>query len=162
MGNEYRMKPASQQEALLYLLIGESVCTIQHVEDALSHSIVLKMSRPRIKSEADQLLEKYRSFTLGKAVTISEKEGLYPEPLTNKLRGLLFERNWLIHKSVAQNRDGWDLNISRDKLMGRIKTIIIQAHNILRLIEEDLIKYSEENGVDMSQVKSEIKKYYFE
>jgi len=46
----------SEIERALYCLVGESVCAVQHVEDALSHSIILKMTKPQLKSEADQLL----------------------------------------------------------------------------------------------------------
>jgi hypothetical protein len=105
MSENYRYKPASQQELSLYCFVGESVCAVQHVEDALSHSIVLKTEKKRIKSEADRLLEKHRSYTLGKAITIAEQASLYPESLQQELREFLSERNWLIHKSIAQGRD---------------------------------------------------------
>ena len=155
-------KSASQQELSLYCFVGEAVCAIQHVEDALSHSIVLKKGNKRIKSEADQLLEKHRSYTFGKAITIAEQAELYPESLQQKLREFLSERNWLVHKSVAQDRNEWDLNVSRDQLFRRIKTITTQAQELLHLIEEDLMEFSETNGVDMSKVRSEIKRHYAE
>ena len=162
MSNKYRFKLASQQELSLYCFVGESVCAIQHVEDALSHSIVLKMTKPRLRSEADQLLEEHRSYTLGKAIKIAEKENLYPESLQLELKEFLSERNWLIHKSIAQCRDEWDLNISRENLFCRIRAITTQAQKILQLIEEDLIEFSEANGVDMSRVRAEIIEHYFE
>ena len=162
MSKKYRFKPASQQELSLYCFVGESVCAIQHVEDALSHSIVLKMTKPRLRSEADQLLEEHRSYTLGKAIKIAEQASLYPESLQQELIEFLSERNWLIHKSIAQGRDEWDLNISREKLICRIKAITTQAQKLLQLIEEDLIEFSEANGVDMSRVRAEINKHYFE
>ncbi len=162
MSEKYRFKPASQQELSLYCFVGESVCAVQHVEDALSHSIVLKKTKPRLRSEADQLLEKHRSYTLGKAIKIAEQASLYPELLQQELREFLSERNWLIHNSIAQGRDEWDLNISREKLICRIKAITTQAQKLLQLIEEDLIEFSEANGVDMSRVKAEINKHYFE
>jgi len=162
MSKKYRFKPASQQELLLYCFVGESVCAAQHVEDALSHSIVLKNKKPRLRSEADQLLEKHRSYTLGKAIKITEQANLYPKPLQQQLKKFLSERNWLIHKSIAQGRDGWDLNISREKLICRIKAITTQAQGLIQLIEEDLIEFSEANGVDMSRVKDEINRHYLE
>ena len=162
MDEKYRFKRASQQEASLYLFVGESVCAIQHLEDALSHSIVLKKFKPRTKTEADQLLVKHRLYTLGQAIKISEKSNLYPDLLLKELNELLVERNWVIHKSISHSRDEWDLNIGREKLIRRIKDITKQAQKILQLIEEDLIVYSEENGVDMSRVKAEIRKNYFE
>ena len=162
MSEKYRFKPASQQELSLYCFVGESVCAVQHVEDALSHSIVLKKTKPRLRSEADQLLEEHRSYTLGKAIKISEQASLYPESLQQELKEFLSERNWLIHKSIAQGRDEWDLNISRENLFCRLKAITTQAQRLLQLIEEDLIEFSEANGVDMSRVRAEINKHYFE
>ena len=162
MTEKYRFKPASQQELSLYCFVGESVCAVQHVEDALSHSIVLKKIKPRLKSEADQLLEKHRLYTLGQAIKIAEQASLYPESLQQELKEFLSERNWLIHKSIAQGRDEWDLNISREKLFVRIKAITTQAQKLLQLIESDLIEFSEAKGIDMSRVRAEINKHYFE
>ena len=105
MSKKYRFKPASQQELSLYCFVGESVCAVQHVEDVLSHSIVLKKIKPRLKSEADKHLEKNQSYTLGKAIKIAEKGSLYPELLQRELKGFLLERNWLIHKSVLVQRE---------------------------------------------------------
>lgn len=162
MSENYRFKKASDQEVSLYCLVGEAVCAVQHVEEALSHSIVIKKLRPEIKKEADNLLETYRSYTLGKAISIARQEGLYNESLQHELRELLSHGNWLIHKGIAQSRREWDLNVSRDKLMARIKAISIQAHNLQRIIVKDLMQFAEDKGVDMSRVKAEIVKYYSE
>ena len=162
MSEKYIFKQASQQELSLYCFVGESVCAVQHVEDALSHSIVLKKTKPPLRSEADQLLGKHRSYTLGNAIKIAEQASLYPESLQQELKEFLSERNWLIHKSIAQGRDEWDLNISREKLICRIKAIATQAQKLLQLIEEDLIGFSEANGIDMSRVRAEINRHYFE
>lgn len=162
MSTKFRNKPASQQELSLYCFVGESVCAVQHVEDALSHSIVLKKDKKRIKSEADQLLEKHRSYTLGKAITIAEQASLYPKSLQQELREFLSERNWLIHKSIAHGRDEWDLNVSREQLFFRIKAITTQAQKLQQLIEEDMLEFAEANGIDMSRVRAEIKRNYSE
>lgn len=160
MSEKYRFKQASDQELTLYCIAGEALCAVQHVEEALSHSIVIKKIRPESKKDANNLLDKHRSYTLGKAIEIARQECLCNESLQQELDDFLSKRNWLIHKSIAQNRREWDLNISRDILMTNIKAITKQAHNLQRLIEEDLINFAEENGVDMSRVKAEISKFY--
>ena len=162
MKENNRFKQASEQELTLFCIAGEALCAIQHVEDALSHSIVIKKTRPELKKEADILLDKQRSYTLGKSIKIARQEGLYTETLKKELDDFLEKRNWLIHKSIAHNRREWDLNVSRDKLMANIKAITIQGHSLQRLIEEDLMQFAEDNGVDMSKVKAEINKYYSE
>jgi len=111
---KYKFKPASDQELSLYVLVGEAICAVQHVEDALSHLIVLKNVTPSSKQEADQRLEKHRFYTLGKAIKIGEKAGLYTDTLQQELKRFLSKRNWLVHRSIAQGRDEWDLNQSRD------------------------------------------------
>ena len=160
MNKGYRFKQASQQEINLYCLVGESVCAVQHLEDAISHSIVMKKVKPEFKKEADKLLDKHRSFTLGNAIKIAKQECLYPDSLQQKLKDFLSDRNWLIHRSIAQSREEWDLNISREKLMNRIKAITLKAQNLQQLIEKDMIKFSEDNGIDMTRVRDEIKKHY--
>ncbi|MUI54408.1 hypothetical protein [Aliivibrio fischeri] len=159
MKEQFNSKFASEQEITLYCYIGESVSAIQHLEDCLNHSIVIKSERPKVREEADSLLLKYRSFTLGKAINLAEKHKLYSELLFKELRSLLSERNWLIHKSISQSRDDWDSNILREDLLLRIKTISDTSFMLMRKLEDDLITFSEENGVNMSQVKAELHKY---
>nr|WP_321485606.1 hypothetical protein [uncultured Draconibacterium sp.] len=152
-----------QDELTLYVLTGEALCMIQHLEDALSHAIVLKkeVKRPNgiPKTNADFFLNKYRSYTLGKAIGIAKKKQLYTHQLQQELKEFLSERNWLVHKSIAHNRDEWDMNVSRDKLFDRIKAVTNQALRLQTLIEDDLIIFSETNGVDMSRVQAEIMKH---
>ena len=160
MKNEkYKIKSASEQELLLYCFAGEALCAIQHIEDAISHSIVLKINAPPTKPEADQLLEKHRSYTLGKAIKISEEASLYNEVLQQELKRFLSERNWLVHRSIALSRDEWDANVSRDKLFSRLKAITTNVQRLQRLIENDLIEFAEAQGKDMSRVKAYINKH---
>lgn len=159
---KYKFKPASDEEFSLYVLVGEAICAVQHVEDALSHFIVLEKVTPPLKQEADQLLEKHRSYTLGRAIKIGEKAGLYTDALQQELSNFLSKRNWLVHRSIAQGRDEWDLNQSREKLFSRIKAITTHAQELLQMIEEEMIEFSEANGKDMSRVRAEINKHYFQ
>ena len=160
MNNKQRFKQASQKEIDLYCIVGESVCAIQHLEDCISHSIVIKKIKRTHKKEADILLEKQRSFTLGRAVKIIEQDGLFPESIRKELSLLLIERNWLIHKSIAQGRDNNNFNLPIDKLIVRIKSITNKTLKLLHLIEDDLIEFTERNGANMSDVKEKIKKFY--
>ena len=54
---KYRFKKASQKEIHFYTLLGESLCAVQILEDALSHSIVIKKTEPNQKKKADNLLK---------------------------------------------------------------------------------------------------------
>lgn len=152
-------RSASGYEISLYCHVGEAVCTVQYVEDALSHSIVLKVSVPSTRSEADLDLEKHQKYTLGKAIRIAREKDIYSELIQNELSKFLKERNWLIHKSIAQNAGALEKNENRDRLINRIKAITKHAHELLKMIEDDMIDFAEASGKDMSRVKSEISKY---
>ena len=104
MVKKIRLKEASEKEKTLYCCLGESLYAVQILEDALSHAIVLKKTEPYHKNEADTLLKEQRSYTFGKAISIAKEESLLPKPLEIELSEFLKERNWLIHKSIAENK----------------------------------------------------------
>ncbi|WP_318345681.1 hypothetical protein [Flagellimonas baculiformis] len=153
-------KEASKNEIILYTFLGESLCAVQILEDALSHSIVLKKTEPDQKKEADELLKKQRKYTLGKAINIIKQESLFPKPLEIELSKLLTERNWLIHNCITENKDDLKSDSYFEKLSERIKDITLKAHKLQISIELDLIEYSEKKGIDMTNVKNAMNKYY--
>ena len=155
-------RAASGHEISLYCHVGEAVCAVQYVEDALSHSIVLKVGAPPTKSEADQQLEKHQKYTLGKAIRIAGEKAIFSELIQTRLNKFLKERNWLIHKSIAHGAKALEKNENRNRMIDRIKAITKQAHELLEMIEGDLIDFAEASGKDMSRVKNEISKYYSE
>lgn len=161
---EYKKKPANQDEINLYCLVGEALCMVQHLEDALSHSITLKKEVKKPYSmhlnKANELLEKYRFYTLGKAINLARKEAIYPESLFQDLEVLLTERNWLVHKCMSQNRDDMYSEVGKNKLFLKIKNITEMARMLLQSIEKDLMDFSSLNGLDMAGVRSAIQKHY--
>lgn len=164
MSYSYKKKPANQDEINLYCLIGEALCMVQHLEDALSHSITLKKEVKKPYSmplkKANELLEKYRFYTLGQAIKLAKKETMYPESLLQDLSLFLSERNWLVHKCMPQNRDDMYSGTGRHKLFHRIKNVTEEARMLLQSIETDLIDFSSLNGLDMSGVQAAIHKHY--
>lgn len=153
------MRPASQEEVALFALMGQALLNIQVLEECLSASITLKVDvgYPRkAKAEADELLKKRRAFTLGQAIKAALKEKLYADNLQKALVAFLEERNWLVHKSI----DNIYAPTGRDALFQRIKDIALEAHRIQRAIEDDLIVFSESNGMDMSRVRAAIQGWY--
>jgi len=157
---KYRSKKASQKEIHLYTLLGESLSAVQILEDALSHSIVLKKTEPDQKREADDLLKKQRFYTFGKAIKIAKKESLLPKPLEIELSKLLKERNWLVHHSITDNKNDFKSDAYFNRLFERIKPITAKAHKLQISIELDLVEYSKKKGIDMSNVENEMNKYY--
>ncbi len=130
----------------LFYLIGEAVCMIQFLEDALSHSITLKIDvqHPnRIpKKDADAYLKKHQSRTLGNAINLAKEKGLYAEDFQRNLSSLLQERNWLIHKCAPHHIDDLIEITGRDQLFNRIKAITQQALKLREALEVDMIEFS--------------------
>jgi len=154
-----------QDITALYFLIGEAVFMIQHLEGALSISITLKkdVKHPgsMSKEEANNRLKKHQSLTLGQAVNLAKKNGLYSD-IYSDLNALSEERNWLIHKFVNHNLNDMHASSTRDGLFHRIKTISNKANMLQRAIETDLLEFSELKGIDTSRVRVAIKQYIHE
>lgn len=161
MNKEFRTKTASKEEINLYIFVGEALSMTQHLEDCLSHSIIIKREpRNTSRMQANGILEKYRTYTLGKAVNLAKVESLFSESIQKELKDFLTERNWLVHRSIAHNRDDLAVLSKRNSLIKRVKLITDKAMAIIRLLEEDLMDYCSSNGADMSKVREAIKLHY--
>ncbi len=158
MHEQHRKKSASQNEINLYWLIGEAVCMVQILEDALSTSITLKreIKKPGASTleEANKLREKYRSYTLGRAIKLIKKEKIFPKSLQEALENFVSERNWLIHKSIQNENEALS-----ESNKCRIKSTYETAWVLLESVEADLMQYSSSIGVDMSRVHAAIHKH---
>jgi len=138
-------------------LHGEALCSIQILEDALSHSITLKkdVKHPHkmSKEDASLFLKKNSSCTLGKAIKIAKEEYLYSDVLQNELEAFLSERNWLVHKSLLEYLDKACVMSSNIEFFDRIEGVAHKAKLLQLTIEADLMKFSESVGLDMSKIR---------
>jgi hypothetical protein len=148
-------KPASKDEIDLFCFMGEALCKTQILEQALSHSITLKMNSEVSRTEADEKLTKTQTYTLGKAIKLAEKENLLPLSLQANLYSFLDQRNWLVHKAMFEGRKDSHIAVT-NLLFGRIKGISTAAENLQSEIELDLIKFCKSKGRDMSKVVAKI------
>lgn len=160
MSEKIKFDKASEKDILLYTCLGESLCAVQILEDALSHSIVIKKTEPHEKKKADEFLMEQRSYTFGKALNIVKKESLLPETLINELSELLKNRNWLIHKSITENKEIYRTDFFYKTLSEKTNAIAIKANELRLSIELDLIEYTEKKGIDMSNTRKFIKEHY--
>ena len=154
------MRPATQEEVALFTMMGQTMLNIQVLEECLGASITIKVDvgHPRkiSKVEADARLKHLlRKYTLGGAIKEASKNKLYSKEIQAALGAFLKERNWFTHRIVddVYSPAEWDA------LFVRIKSIANEAHRIQRAIEDDLICYSENNGLDMSSVRTAIKQW---
>ncbi|MFD1605428.1 hypothetical protein ACFSJW_02415 [Flavobacterium artemisiae] len=145
--------PANNIEINLYCLIGEAVFKTQMVEQALSHSITLKMNPAETKERADEFLKKNQRYTLGKAIGIAIREELYNLSLQNELNAFLEQRNWLVHKLIIGNEEDFNAGNIKEELLDRIKSISDKAESIQRIIEYDLIDFCSSKGKDMPETR---------
>jgi len=145
---------ASNQEINFYTSLGEALIKTQVVEQALSHSITLKMNPDETKERADEFLRQQQSYTLGKAIRIAIKEKLFQSPLQDELNAFLDQRNWLIHKVICGNEEDFNSGIIKRELLERIHSISDKAEIIHRGIECDLIDFCSSRGNDMSNIRA--------
>jgi hypothetical protein len=154
------MRPAAQEEVVLFTMMGQALLNIQVLEECLSASITLKVDvgypRKLSKAEADEKLKRrLRKYTLGNAIKEAAEKKLYAEDVQLALETFLQERNWFTHRIV----DDVYTPAKWGALFARLKSIANEAHRIQRAIEDDLILFSEANGLDMSNVRAAIKQW---
>lgn len=146
--------PASNEEINLYASLGEALIKTQIVEQALSHSITLKMNPDETKERAYEFLQQKQRYTLGQAIKLAVKEKLYRSPLQSELDAFLKQRNWLIHNVICGNEEDFNAGIIKNELLDKIESIMNNAEIIHRNIEYDLIDFCESKGSDMSRIRA--------
>ena len=149
--------PANQDEITLYCLVGEALWKTQIVEQALSHSITLKLNPAATKEHADEFLKRHQSYTLGKAIKVTIKEKLYDLSLQDELKAFLDQRNWLVHKAMPESQHGLNWEDKKEELFQKIKSISDTAERIQREIEYDMINFCSSMGKDMSKILALLK-----
>lgn len=149
---------ANEDEINFYCYLGEALFKIQYVEQALLHSITLKLNPDESKKIADEFLDKRKKFTLGRAINESNKNNIYDSSLRERLNIFLDKRNWLAHGILQEIQHDFN-NLSKRKaqyeeLNKRIKLITNDAELIYHEIEYDMIKFCKSKGKDMSKLKA--------
>jgi len=143
--------PANNSEINLYCFIGEALLKTQMVEQALSHSVTLKMNPTETKERADEFLKQNQSYTLGHAIKIAIKAKLYNLSLQDALIDFLRQRNWLVHKVICGNEEDLNIGNIKEELFDKIKSVSNEAESIQRAIEHDLIDFCSSQGKNMSE-----------
>lgn len=150
--------PANVDEITLYCFAGEALWKIQIVEQALSHSITIKMNPDATKERADEFLKKHqKSYTLGQAIDLAMKNNLYNSPILDELKAFLKQRNWLVHKAMAESQHGLNWENKKEGLFKKIKSISDNAERIQSEIQYDMIDFCSSKGKDMSKILESLK-----
>ncbi|GGH01506.1 hypothetical protein GCM10007415_42050 [Parapedobacter pyrenivorans] len=149
--------PANDIEINLYCFLGEALLKTQLAEQALSHSITLKMNPTETKEKANEFLKQNQCYTFGHAIKIAIKEQLYSPSLQDSLNDFLKQRNWLIHKVICGNEENLNAGNINEELFNKIKSISDNAEIIQRLIEYDLIEFCSSQVKNMSEIRKLLK-----
>ncbi|MEM6722035.1 MAG: hypothetical protein AAF611_22090 [Bacteroidota bacterium] len=160
MNQKIKFTKATEKDKFLYTCLGEALCAVQILEDAVSHSIVMKKIEPEQKKAAETLLNKQRKYTLSKVIKIVKEESLLPKSLEIQLSEILSERNWLVHHCITENKENYKSDIFYNKISEKTKAIVTKAQMLQVSIELDLIDYAETKGKNMANVKSKMSEYY--
>jgi hypothetical protein len=153
-------KPASQNEVELYCYMGEAMCSIQHVEAALSCAITIKLNSEETREAANEFLSKHREYTLGMAIKKSAGEKIFVESLQHELNDFLQERNWLIHNSIFENKEDLHVESVIIKMFQRIKSISNKAQVLQHEIELDMLDFCKSKGRDMPNIRALVNEQY--
>lgn len=145
--------PTNESEITLYCYLGEALLKTQMVEQALSHSIVLKMNPEETKEQADEFLKKQQRYTLGQAIRIALEKKLFNSAIQDELNSFLEQRNWLVHSVLIGNEEDFNAGNIKEELFQKIKSISDKAEDIKRVIEYDMIDFCSSKGRDMSKMK---------
>ena len=156
--NENKIRiPANTNEITLYCFLGEALLKIQMLEQALSHSITLKMNPDETKEKADKILKEHQRYTLGSAIKTALEKKLFNSVIQDDLNSFLEQRNWLVHRVIIGNEDNFNTGNIKEKLFQKIKSISNKAEDIQRVIEYDMIDFCSSKGKDMSNIKEALK-----
>jgi len=145
---------ANQDEINLYTNLGEALFITQTVEQALSHSITLKLNADSTTEDADEALKKNLRYTLGQAIVIANKEKLYNLEIQKKLDVFLEKRNWLVHNVICGNEESFNAGKIPESLLNKISSICDEARIIHRDLEYDLLDFCRSKGKDMSKLRA--------
>ena len=147
MSAEQRRPPFADEVGALYALIGQAVWHLQHLEDALSTAIAIKMDLKEAAlgsvppDRASDILAKRRRPTLGVAVGLAREKSIFDEQLQQRLEEFLEERNWLVHRLVHQNSGDMNVSGRRELLLSRVDNIAIEARRLQGVIGDDLMAF---------------------
>jgi len=143
----------------LFASIGESIWHIQNLEDALHTCITIKRDikqRGAMPSEqAEAILREHRKNTLGKSLRISREAQVLSIELQSRLDKFKDERDWLVHRSVHQNREDLYVDKERYTLIARIQILSREAITLQKLVAKELEEFVVAQGVSREWVENQ-------
>ena len=94
-----------------------------------------------------ELLAKNRGNVLGRSIKDAKEAQVFSLSLQERLEKFKEERNWLVHRSVYQNRNDLYVDEFRFALMERIKAFSDEAIYLQKIIAAELEDFVVSQGV---------------
>ena len=142
----------------LYVLTGKGIWDLQRVEDALSTFITLKrdikVRGAMPKAQAEAVLARHRSDTLGTSVRIARQGQVLSPSLQDRLEKFKKERDWLVHRSLHQNGDDLYIDERRYLLLNRLAAFSEKAVILQRLIAAELEEFVVAQGISREWIEN--------
>jgi hypothetical protein len=129
----------------LFTLIGKGIWHLQYLEDALHTYLTIKRDikiRGSMPAEqADSILAKHRTRTLGASLRLAREAQVLSPSLQGRLDHFKEERDWLVHRCLHQHHQDLHVNDKRYELLRRIELFSKEAMAIHKLIAKEVEDY---------------------
>lgn len=135
----------------------QHIWQLQELEWGLANYLVLRLKDARGVGlqRGSELLSEASKRTFGTLLSDLSKAGVFEAALAERLKKILDDRNWLVHRS---RRDHPNIITSRqdcEKLIARIEEITTEATTLLRMTAQLLEKHLLEHGVSSLYIERE-------
>jgi hypothetical protein len=137
--------------------IGFSVWQLQELESVAAQYLALRTElKPGMSaSDADAAIAKALRNPFGQTLNKIAAAGLFEPALQSRLKVLLDERNWLVHRSRADNRSAVHSGAAAQALIARINTIAGESLILLREVGQLFETYVIDHGVSQGFIDKE-------
>jgi hypothetical protein len=127
-----------------YAELGQALYAVQTVEATLHKILCIRVefaeARPT-QSEADEILEKYRSKTLGQLIRICQSKNVLNSSLLQSLDALNSKRNFIVHR--LQDFTEVNLRIDagfRERLATELSSVAEEAFKLGAILVKDVFE----------------------
>lgn len=147
--------PKAGRLAAITQRVGFALWQIQELEGVAAQyfALVAQAWKGMGLAAGNALLDKALSKTFGATIHQIAKAGLLSAQLEERLSNLLSERNWLVHKSRAQNRNAIYSDSATEKLVRRIDAMADESNALLKELGVLAERHVNGHGVSEQQIE---------
>lgn len=152
-------RPMTQDKLdALFTAVGAGVWYVQLVEDGLCHTIVLIRDIQKIPGvtldQATAIIRTHRKSTFGFALRKAREAAVVPAPLLDRLTSLKHERDWLVHRALADNGDDLYDDALFVRFIERIAAMVEEAKHLQKELSDHLQQFVVSKGVDPKRLEA--------